>query len=231
LSAPAFRGPGAPIRETDPRDELVAEALSQTGLAVVPSFYPASQWRALAREARRVRDRGAFRVAGVSRGAGFRVEPEIRSDRVHWIDPSRPTRPQQAWLLRMEALRRALNERLYLGLFGFETHLALYPCGAGYRTHLDRFADTSSAQRAEGERRPAARHRSISVLLYLNEGWRPEHGGALRLYPQPADRVVHRDVEPSGGTLVAFLSAELHHEVLTAARERWSVAGWFTTRP
>jgi SM-20-related protein len=144
------------------------------------------------------------------------VVPEVRDDRVCWIDPQRATRRQASWLARMEGLRRALNQRLYLGLMGFEGHLAVYPPGARYHTHVDRFADAS--------------HRRVSVLLYLNEAWQPDDGGHLRLHLGEADREPFRDVTPRGGSLVAFLSDAVPHEVLPARRERWSLAGWFTNR-
>jgi len=195
-------------------DERVASELAEAGFAVLPDYLPEASWRALGDEARRLRRGDAFRHAGVGRGASFRVAPEIRDDRVCWIDPARPTRRQAAWLARMESLRRVLNRRLYLGLFGFEAHLAVYPPGARYARHLDRFAD--------------ARHRLVSVLLYLNADWQVEDGGALRLHLEaPA---APRDVLPLGGTLVAFLSGETPHEVLPAQRDRWSVVGWFTGR-
>jgi len=198
------------------RDERVAEALGDTGWCIEPGYEEDAQWRGLAAEGQRLHRRGGFRHAGVGRGASFRVAPELRDDRVCWIDPAAATRRQTAWLARMEALRRALNRRLLLGLFGFETHLACYPPGARYRTHRDRFAD--------------AAHRTVSVLLYLNEGWSAEHGGALRLYHEAADSPPWTEVAPVGGTLVAFRSAEFPHEVLPAARERWSAVGWFGTR-
>lgn len=197
-------------------DACVAQCLLRDGYAVVPDYVPGHQWRALARDARRLFAAGAFRPAGVGRGPSFRIDSAVRSDRVHWIDPLRATRPQAAWLERMEALRRVLNERLFLGLFGFEAHLSLYRAGERYRTHRDRFADAS--------------HRVVSVLLYLNEGWRSADGGHLRLYLEAADRAPWLDAAPRGGTVVAFLSGETHHEVLPSERERWSVAGWFTAR-
>lgn len=129
------------------------------------------------------------------------------------IEPDRATRRQRAWLDRMEALRRAVNQHLYLGLFDLESHLAVYPAGSFYCTHLDRFAD--------------ARHRVVTVLLYLNDSWREQDGGALRLYLEEADRAPLRDVLPRGGTLVAFLADAFPHEVLPATRERPSVVGWF----
>jgi len=39
----------------------------------------------------------------------------------------------------------------------------------------------------------------------------------------------HLDIYPRDGRLVLFLSADFEHEVLPAARERLSVAGWFRT--
>jgi len=194
-------------------DERIATELAATGLAVVADYVPGPTWQAFAAEGRRLRRGSAFRHAGVGRGPSFRVAPEIRDDRVCWIDPMSATRRQAAWLARMESLRLVLNHRLYLGLFGFEAHLAVFPPGARYTAHLDRFAD--------------ARHRLVSVLLYLNDDWSPEDGGSLRLHLDPAPR----DVLPVGGTLVAFLSGEISHEVVPAKRERWSVAGWFTARP
>lgn len=194
----------------------IAEALRKASFVVVPEAVPVREWRALARESRSLHHTGAFRHAGVGRGASFRIEPETRSDHVRWIDPARPSRAQARWLSRVESLRLCLNERLMLGLFDFETHLAVYPPGARYRTHLDRFSDAS--------------HRIVSLILYLNDAWQPEDGGALRLHLEAPGRAPWRDVLPVGGTLVVFLSGEVCHEVLPSPRERLSVVGWLTRR-
>jgi SM-20-related protein len=37
-------------------------------------------------------------------------------------------------------------------------------------------------------------------------------------------------VQPEGGTLACFLSADFEHEVLPAARPRLSLTGWFRRR-
>ena len=194
----------------------MAEEIRVHGWARIPGYAPAARWQGLAAQARRMHAHGAFRHAGVGRGASFRVRPEIRSDRVAWIDPDTAPRRQRMWLARMEALRRVLNERLWLGLFDYEAHLAVYPPGASYATHLDRFEN--------------ARHRVVTTILYLNAAWSPADGGALRLFLEEADRPPFAEVWPEGGTLVAFLSGDLPHAVLPARRERWSVVGWFTTR-
>lgn len=201
--------PGAP-------DEALARSLGERGFAVAPGFLLGDEWRALAREARRRHRRGAFRHAGVGRGASFRIAPEVRDDAVLWIDPAAPARAERHWLERVERLRCALNQRLLLGLFGYEGHWARFEPGARYLTHLDRFADAS--------------HRLVSLVLYLNEAWQPDEGGALRLYLGEPGSDPFTDVAPRGGTLAAFLSGEVHHEVLPATRERWSLTGWLTAR-
>jgi SM-20-related protein len=46
------------------------------------------------------------------------------------------------------------------------------------------------------------------------------------LYKDDADKEGVK-VVPLMGTLVTFLSEEFPHEVLPAARDRYSIAGWF----
>jgi SM-20-related protein len=89
----------------------------------------------------------------------------------------------------------------------------MYPHGAFYLKHVDRFRDDD--------------RRMVSAVVYLNDGWLPEHGGQLRMYLDN-DRV--HDVQPIGGCLVVFLSGEVPHEVLPAARDRLSLTGWFRRR-
>ena len=113
----------------------------------------------------------------------------------------------------MDSLREAMNRGLYLGLEDFESHFALYPPGAFYLKHVDRFRDDD--------------RRMVSAVIYLNDDWLPEHGGQLRMYL--AEDVEH-DVVPIGGCLVVFLSGEVPHEVLPATRERLSLTGWFRRR-
>ena len=100
------------------------------------------------------------------------------------------------------------------GLAEYEGHYALYPPGASYARHRDRFRDDDT--------------RVLSCVLYLNEGWRREDGGALRLYVEGGRAI---DVRPEGGTLVAFLSGRFDHEVLPARRPRLALTGWFRRRP
>jgi len=184
-------------------------------VAVYAGFLDADETRTLSRECGTRRERGAFRPAGVGRSDEHRVAPAVRGDELAWIDPAAASPALRVYLERMEQLRLALNRRLFLGLFDYECHFSVYPPGASYARHLDRFRDDD--------------RRTLSSVCYLNESWTAADGGALRLHSMPRDG--HTDVLPVGGTLVTFLSERHEHEVLPARRLRTSIAGWFRTRP
>ncbi|WP_320822868.1 2OG-Fe(II) oxygenase [Reinekea sp.] len=63
-------------------------------------------------------------------------------------------------------------------------------------------------------------NRVISQIVYLNRGGNPPDRGELVLYRSDADQdPIH--VTPAFGTVMAFLSEELHHEALPAWRDRY----------
>jgi SM-20-related protein len=155
-----------------------------------------------------------FKSAGIGRQLEYQLETTIRSDRIHWLSPtSEATRGFLQW---MESLRVGLNQRLYLGLFDYESHFAHYPVGAFYKKHLDAF----------GRGKQGTPNRVLSTVLYLNKRWHLDDGGELVIYSQNDNCVVEK-VIPTWGRLVIFLSEKFPHEVLPATRERNSVAGWF----
>ena len=190
----------------------IADAIAEQGWCETGEFLPLVMLRTLAAELRAQWQEGALQQAGVGAGVEHRLQSDVRGDHIVWLEPPGATAAQRACLERFEALRLALNRELQLGLFDFECHLALYPPGASYRRHLDRFATDG--------------RRTLSCVLYLNEGWRAEDGGALRLYLPDGPH----DVSPCAPTLVAFLSERFEHEVLPARRERLSLTGWFGRR-
>ena len=181
--------------------------------AIVPDFLPATIVAALAMEARRRDAAGDFRAARIGRGKDRVERSDIRGDRTLWLDEEAPAPAESALWQTLETLRVALNESAYLGLFAFEGHYALYPPGAFYRRHRDRFRDDDA--------------RVLSCVIYLNEAWTAADGGALRLHFSAGDA---RDILPVGGTLVCFLADRYEHEVLPAGRERLAITGWFRRR-
>lgn len=156
---------------------------------------------------------GRLRSAGVSRGAGHRLDPDTRGDAIAWLVPEAAGPALAALLGRFEALRAALNRDAYLGLERFEVQLARYPGGgARYRRHRDAF--------------PGRSNRRATAIYYVNPAWRPADGGLLRLYGPDGPR----DVEPILDRLVLFLSERVEHEVLPTAAPRMAVSAWFYGR-
>lgn len=154
-----------------------------------------------------------FAAAGIGRGSSFHVNHTVRSDRLCWMDPHSLTAPQAALFGALDTLRVALNRSLFLGLRHFESHLTIYPPGAGYQKHLDQ-------HRSHG-------HRVVSFVLYLNRSWSPGRGGELRLFDPLAHETPVQDVPPLWGRMVVFFSDAVPHEVLPTRQHRLSATGWF----
>lgn len=191
----------------------LAENLTEKGWSVTPNALPADLAAALLDQVQHEHPQ-AFSPAGVGRSLDHNLNPFVRSDKIKWIEGA--TKAEQQWLEWTNRLRSAMNRKLYLGLFSFESHFAHYRPGTFYKRHLDAFKD----QTFKG-----ATNRVLSVVAYLNPGWLPEDGGELLMYG-----VANEDnlqVTPAFGTLVVFLSEEVPHEVLPANRDRYSIAGWY----
>ncbi|CAB3790933.1 2OG-Fe(II) oxygenase [Pararobbsia alpina] len=192
--------------------QRIAAALHDHGWSEQDDFLPPDLTRALASECAALEAAGALMQARVSQGTDRSLRPELRGDRIKWLEAGQSLACDR-YLAILETLRVVLNRELFLGLDNYETHFAFYPPGASYRPHRDRFRHDDS--------------RSVSIVVYLNANWLPDHGGALRLHPQ--GRVTH-DILPVGGRLAVFLSADMLHEVLPATRGRSSLTGWFRVR-
>jgi SM-20-related protein len=191
---------------------LISAQLEAVGYVVVEDFLDAAVVAALSEECAALDIEGGLSSATIGRGAGRAERQAIRGDRTAWFECDGLSPTQHRYWSRMNRLRESLNRSALLGLSELEAHYALYPIGARYARHRDRFRDDDS--------------RVVSSVLYLNRAWRDEHGGALRLYFPAGSLVPHVDIYPRAGTLVLFLSAEFEHEVLPALRERRSIAGW-----
>lgn len=193
-------------------EQRIGNDLFDQGWSQQDGFLSAELSAALAEECRALIAAGALKKAGIGRGGEQTIRPDIRGDHILWL-----RRGQSAacdhYLQLMDQLRVALNRSFFLGLEDYESHFAFYPPGTSYQTHLDRFRDDDK--------------RTISAVIYLNDAWLPEHGGALCMHPEDKAAV---EVLPLAGRLAVFLSASMPHEVLPATRDRLSLAGWFRRR-
>ncbi|MAL93791.1 MAG: 2OG-Fe(II) oxygenase [Haliea sp.] len=184
----------------------LAEGLRGRGHAVCPDALPDTLQESLLTHLRQMPD-SQFHRAGIGRQQDFTLAGSVRRDAICWINGESPA--GQAWLNWSAALQTRLNRELLLGLFSFESHFAHYGPGDFYRRHVDAFAGEAN--------------RRLSLVAYLNRDWQPGEGGELVLYTAEGEL----RVSPRLGTLVVFLSEEFPHEVLPAARDRYSIAGWF----
>lgn len=194
-------------------DHISAE-IYQKSYVIVDNFVDKEFQSALLTEQMQLLGQGKFRHAAVGKGGQKQVRTEIRGDEVHWMDADDLSPLQAAYWEKLEEIRKALNQRCFLGLRSFEGHFARYPIGSFYKRHLDQFQ--------------AVPHRVVTVILYLNDSWTQEEEGALRMYISQEDgSELIEDVLPVGGRLVIFLSGEIPHEVLPTKKERISITGWF----
>lgn len=192
----------------------IVSDLYENGWSVVDHYIPESLRVALLDEQRDILRHGQFRHAGIGSGDSFAIKPEIRSDKVFWMDGQLLTPLQQQYWDLMDVLMQDINRRCFIGLRSFEAHFAMYPPGSFYLRHLDQFK--------------AVAYRVVTVILYLNDSWEEGNGGELRMYLQNEDlEETHVDIFPEGGKLVVFLSGEIPHEVRPTNKERVSITGWF----
>ncbi len=202
----------APIA-ANPALLAIAHTLATTGWCQVTNLVPADQLAALIVESTAAWQQGDLTEARVGRGAHLQRRPEIRGDFVQWLDPHSPSPAQAPYLALLDELRVTLNQALYLGLWEFEGHLAVYPPNTRYQRHNDRHHGSEA--------------RTVTAVLYLNEGWEAADGGELRLFLPSGETV---EITPQAGTLACFVTADYDHEVLPARRSRMAITGWFRLR-
>lgn len=187
----------------------IASDLFEQGFSVQPGALPYSLALALFGHLRQMRPE-QFAPAGIGRQQDYMTNQFVRTDEISWINGE--SAAGREWLHWCGELQAFLNQRLFLGLFSFESHFAHYRPGDFYKRHTDAFRGEAN--------------RVLSVVAYLNPAWSVQDGGELVLYRDEADMRGCR-VSPDWGTLVTFLSEEFPHEVLPATRDRYSIAGWF----
>ncbi len=192
--------------------ERLTTGLVETGYAVFPKLLRPEVTAEVRAEMAALRAAGGFRSAGIGKGSGNLLHPETRGDGTYWFEADAPTAAQEKLAQVFGSIRERLNAELFLGLWDWEGHYAIYPPGAFYLPHVDRFASDS--------------RRTVSMVFFFNPDWRPDDGGYLRL--ELPDGPL--DVKPDGGTAVFFLSERIRHEVRATNRDRYSFAGWFRTR-
>jgi SM-20-related protein len=187
--------------------ESIADGLAEQGYAIIDQFLSQSEVADIVL-AEFDNPTGRFRKAGIGKKTEKQINESIRGDLIQWVDRETASRPVAVYLQRLNDLIHYLNQSLFLSLRDYEVHMTAYPPGSFYKRHLDQFKKDD--------------HRKLSVICYLNDAWKAEQGGQLRMHLENGPM----DVLPTAGKLVCFRSDQIEHEVLPATRERLSLTGW-----
>lgn len=192
--------------------DQIASALAGPGFIILDQPLPESLTQGLI--ANLQQQQAALKPAGVGRQGDYQLNQSVRGDAIQWLEPGDSIVTE--FLHWMDKLRLGINQRLFLGLFDYECHYAVYAPGAFYQKHRDAFRGNPG--------------RKLSTVLYLNPDWDRVAGGELVLYDEAGEGQLIR-VAPECGKLVIFLSEDFPHEVLPATQLRRSIAGWFRIKP
>lgn len=197
------------IQPTESLYDRIADELAENGYCVLPQLLPAELNLALHHRMLNL-DQTDLQPAGIGRELDFQLNNNVRRDEIRWLNQTNAT--DAAYINNMAEFRLAINRRLFMGLFDYESHYAHYAPGAFYKKHMDAFKGQSS--------------RVLTTVLYLNPEWQTTDGGQLIIYAPESDAIV-TSVTPNFGTFVIFLSEQFPHEVVKAQRDRYSISGWF----
>lgn len=180
---------------------------AQQEYLVVDKFLPQQLAAKILEEAKYWKQQEAFKKAGIGKLENHIIKENYRSDKIKWINKNECLEGTAQYLNILEELSTTLNRAFFLSLKDYESMYAIYPEGAFYKKHTDRFVQQP--------------HRIISVVLYLNQNWQEEDQGQLLVYKN--DEVVR--VNPVFNRLAMFKS-ELWHEVLPCQTPRFSITTW-----
>lgn len=199
-----------PLNLTDSVMDQLLDALVEKGWFEWPHAVNETLCQQLLTEAEYHDQQGQLQTAGVGRGEIHQLNHDIRRDKIRWLDGSSDA--QQTYLKQMADLQYQLNRTLFLGLFEYESHFAIYQAGDFYKKHLDSFRGRAN--------------RMVTTVLYLNPNWQADWGGELVVYNEDSSAQL-ATVTPEIGKMMIFMSEQIPHEVFVTQQPRVSIAGWF----
>lgn len=147
-------------------------------------------------------------AANTGQNDHLKLNAEIRSDSIYWLDRQHNNIPETAFLNLISDFVKYLNMSCYTGITDCEFHYSIYEKGSFYTQHLDQFQNNDQRQ--------------YSMISYLNADWSTEDGGELLVYQENENQ----KIAPISGKMVFFKSSEMKHEVLLTQKRRLSVTGW-----
>ena len=152
-----------------------------------------------------------LKAAGIGNDRLLNRDEKIRRDKIFWLDKKDKNLHEEKFFSIIDAFVLYLNSTCFTGIKSYEFHYALYEKGAFYKKHLDQFKTDNG--------------RAFSMIIYLNESWKIEDGGELKIYQTTEIQLI----APENQKCVFFKSNELEHEVLLTNVSRMSITGWLKT--
>jgi SM-20-related protein len=200
------------MSEQEQKFELLIEGILANGYAICDNFLEESDVKNLLKTFSLRYEQGKFKEAGIGKLSDVQKNIEIRGDEILWLENNSTDLAERVLLNKNQEFVNYLNQTCYLGIKDTEIHFAKYARGKFYRRHRDTF------QSKKG--------RVLSVIYYLNFGWKVENGGNLIIYASKDGIEKAITITPLAGRMVCFESDKLDHEVTEAFLDRFSVTGW-----
>jgi len=189
------------------------DQLATDDFVVVDNFISDQLYEKLQQYFDHQRKHQQFAKAGIGSSDQRQVDSTVRGDFIYWLDKGRDESLPELFNLFDETTQQ-IKQQLFLSLSDYEFHLALYPPGTHYDKHIDQFKGKDN--------------RVISVLIYLNENWKPGDGGELAIYKPDGTLLL---VEPLAKRLILFKSNLVEHAVRQTNISRKSLTGWLLRQP
>lgn len=150
-----------------------------------------------------------FKKAGIGAKEEQTIDKQVRTDYIFWLKNDLENAASAVIFSKIDTLREYIRTMCFLNIQDMEMHLTYYPEGSFYKRHLDQFKENDN--------------RELTFICYLNENWKEQHEGKLRIYLPDGSCI---DIAPISGRLVCFRSHLLEHEVLVTKKARYSITGW-----
>ena len=189
------------------------EQLANQDYVFVDDFIPDQLYQQVQSYFQQLLDESEFSKAAIGTNQQRQIESSVRGYFIYWLDKQSDDEIINLFDLFDETLLN-LRQQLFLSISDYEFHFALYPPQTRYEKHIDQFH--------------GKKNRVLSMLIYLNEDWKPGDGGELKIYGPRANTTL---IEPIAKRMVMFKSDTVEHEVLLTQTSRKSITGWLLHQP
>jgi len=233
------------LEDLEATADSLAEQLLSRGFAYVDEFLSPEVVNRILAETCPLHDffePGEIWVGKEAQAGAQVARDDVRGDSILWMNfptmVSNNCHTLHRAMRRMDTLIMNLLPRRVPRLAHISEHsdamLSIYPPPSGrFQKHIDNTARDG---------------RCLTVLLYLNVGWKPEMGGALKLWPLKTGQVEGSlittaaqtlsrgagvepvELLPIAGRLAMFYSDRVLHEVLPTLQMRYAVTQWYYDR-